>query len=60
MVYTLYDVFVEWRIRKRADMKECFERCKSGRDGIKEWKDGLKDTKVKWISIEPMRVRVSI
>jgi hypothetical protein len=28
-------------------MKEWFERWKNERDGIKEWRIGLKDTKVK-------------
>jgi hypothetical protein len=44
---------VEWRGGKRDDMKEWFERCKSGRDGIKEWRDSL-------ISIEPTQLRVSV
>jgi hypothetical protein len=34
---------VEWRDKKRNGIKEWFKRCKSGRDGIKEWRDGLND-----------------
>jgi hypothetical protein len=42
---------VEWRGGKRDDMNECFERWRSERDGMKEWGDGLQDTKANGISI---------
>jgi hypothetical protein len=34
----MYDVFVEWSGKRRDEMKEWFERCKSGRDGLNDGK----------------------